>query len=166
MSRGSPSWPETAVGLAVLGLAAFVAYGASLVLTPAYAKVGPTLVPWGVAAALGVLGLLLTVAGLRGGWEREAGEGVDWRGLLWLGLGLILNLVLIDGVSVGERTIIPRAGFIISSSLMFVCTARAFGSRNPLRDAAIALVLTVVAYVGFDRLLGYKIGTGLIESLI
>ncbi len=69
--------------------------------------------------------------------------------------GLVLNVALI-GV----------AGFIIASTLLFVCTARAFGSRNVLRDGAIGFALALVSYVGFDRVLGYKIGSGLIEGLL
>ena len=49
---------------------------------------------------------------------------------------------------------------------MFVCTARAFGSDQPIRDAAIGFALAVVAYVGFDRVLGYKIGSGIVEGLL
>ena len=50
--------------------------------------------------------------------------------------------------------------------MLFVCTARAFKSTQLLRDAAIGFALALVAYVGFDRVLGYKIGSGLIERLI
>jgi putative tricarboxylic transport membrane protein len=49
---------------------------------------------------------------------------------------------------------------------MFPLVARGFGSRAPLRDALIGFVLACVSYVGFDRVLGYKIGTGIIENLI
>ncbi len=65
------------------------------------------------------------------------------------------NVILIDDI-----------GFILASTLLFLFTARAFGSRQLVRDAIIGFLLAVVAYVGFDRVLGYKIGTGLIERLI
>ena len=70
-------------------------------------------------------------------------------------LGLLVNIALIEW-----------AGFIIASTAMFPLVARGFGSRAPLRDAAIGFVLSCVSYVGFDRVLGYKIGTGFIENLI
>jgi putative tricarboxylic transport membrane protein len=50
--------------------------------------------------------------------------------------------------------------------VVFLFVALGFGSRNAPRDAAIGFALALVAYVGFDRVLGYKIGTGLIERLI
>ena len=150
------AWQDTGVGLAVLGLAALVAWQTTIIPENAiYARIGPKLFPWLTAGLLALMGGLLTIAGLRGGWEHEAGEATDWSSLAWLAAGLVLNVALIS-----------NAGFIIAASLLFVCTARAFGSTQPLRDLAIALVLAIAAYVGFDRVLGYKIGSGLIERLL
>jgi putative tricarboxylic transport membrane protein len=155
-SRRGPVWGDTAVGIAVLLLA--VIFGWQITAIPSnaiYAQVGPTVIPWIAAGMLGVLGALLTLEGLTGGWEHERPGSFDAQGLIWLLLGLVLNVTLI-GV----------AGFIIASTLLFLCTARAFGSRSTLRDAAIGFALAFISYVGFDRLLGYKIGSGLIEGLV
>jgi putative tricarboxylic transport membrane protein len=151
-----PKLDDLAVGLAVLGFALVVAYEVTEIPTPAvYAKVGPRAIPWLVAGLLGVLGALLTWQAFTGGWAHEEEHGeFDYRSLGWLGLGLALNIGLIE-----------TAGFIIASTLMFITTARAFGSVTPLRDGAIGFALAFVSYVGFDRVLGYKIGTGLIEQL-
>ena len=62
--------------------------------------------------------------------------------------------------------LIEIIGFILAGTLLFVFTAKAFGSNKLTRDALIGFALALVSYVGFDRVLGYKIGTGLIESLI
>lgn len=150
------AWQDTGVGLAVLGLAALVAWQTTIIPENAiYARIGPKLFPWLTAGLLALMGGLLTIAGLRGGWEHEHGGDTDWASLGWLAAGLVLNVALISS-----------AGFIIAASLLFVCTARAFGSTQPLRDLVIALVLAIAAYVGFDRVLGYKIGSGLIERLL
>ena len=150
------SWQDTAVGLAVVCLAGLVAWQTTVIPENAiYAKVGPKLFPWITAVMLSVMGALLTIAGLRGGWEHEPGGDTDWPSLAWLSTGLLLNV-----------TLISLAGFIIAGTILFVCTARAFESRQPLRDALIGLSLGVVAYVGFDRVLGYKIGSGFIERLL
>jgi len=151
-----PAWGATAVGLAVLTLAAVLAWQTAVIPGNAiYAQVGPKVIPWIATAMLAVLGVLLTLWGLRGGWAHEEHGPPNLQGGAWLLLGLALNVTLI-GV----------AGFIIASTLLFVCTAQAFGSRNPLRDAAIGFALALIAYVGFDRVLGYKIGSGLIEGLL
>jgi putative tricarboxylic transport membrane protein len=155
-SGSRPGWGCTAIGLAVLGLAAILAWQiAAIPANAVYAQVGPAVIPWIATGMLGVLGTLLTVQGLLGGWEHELPEGFQARGLGWMLLGLALNVTLIGVV-----------GFIIASTLLFVCTARAFRSRNMLRDALIGFAMALISYVGFDRVLGYKIGSGLIEGLL
>ncbi|MEQ1648530.1 MAG: tripartite tricarboxylate transporter TctB family protein [Hyphomicrobiaceae bacterium] len=149
-------WEDTAVGLGVLALAALVAWQTSIIPENAiYAKVGPKFFAWISAGLLAIMGAALTYEGVTGGWEHEESGETDWRSLGWLLAGLVLNVALISTL-----------GFIIAGSILFVLTARAFGSTQPLRDAAIGFALALVSYVGFDRLLGYKIGTGLIERLL
>ncbi len=152
-----PARDDVALGLAVLGFAVIVGWQTSLIpLNAIYAKVGPSIIPWMVTGMLGVLGCALTLQGLRGGWAHETEAGaLDWPSMAWLLAGLAANAALIDLI-----------GFILASTLLFTFTARAFASRQPIRDAAVGLVLALISYVGFDRLLGYKIGSGLIESLI
>ena len=134
IGRG-PAWGDTAVGVAVMAMAAVVAWQTTLIPTNAiYAQVGPKVIPWLATAMLTVLGVLLTLQGLRGGWEHEQHGEFNLPGLAWMLLGLALNVTLI-GV----------AGFIIASTLLFVCTALAFGSRNVARDAAIGFALALVA---------------------
>lgn len=155
IGRG-PAWGDAVVGVAILALAAVIGWQVTLIPTNAiYAQVGPKVIPWMATAMLAALGALLTLQGLRGGWEHEQPGAFDFWALAWLLLGLVLNVALIG-----------MAGFIIASTLLFVCTALAFGSRRILRDAAIGFVLALVSYVGFDRVLGYKIGSGLIEGLL
>ncbi len=151
-----PVWQDTAIGIGVLVLAAIVGWQTSVIPENAiYARVGPRVFPWLSTVMLTVMGALLTLQGLRGGWPHDEGGDTDWVTLSWLLAGLLLNVLLID-----------TAGFIIAGTLLFVCTARAFLSTQPLRDAAIGLTLAIVSYVGFDRVLGYKIGVGIVESLL
>ena len=144
-----------ALGVIVLGLIA--AWQTTEIQQSAYAAVGPRAFAWAASAMLVLMGALLAKDAALGGWSAESDEfgEVDWPGGLWLVGGLVANVALIDVI-----------GFILSSTLLFVFTARAFGSRQLVRDAIIGFLLAFVAYVGFDRVLGYKIGTGLIEGLI
>ena len=68
---GASARRSSRVGVLVL---AGVVYWQSAVIpvSPLYAKVGPTVVPMMTAIALAVLGVLLLVAALRGGWQSEA----------------------------------------------------------------------------------------------
>ena len=153
-------WGEAGVGLGTMLFAAIAAWQASAIPSEGVgSSVGPNVIPWVVSVMLAVFGAALVAEALLTNAapspDAEAHGIVDRRGAAWMVVGLLLNVALIE-----------YAGFIIASTLLFVCTARAFGSTQLPRDAGIGLALALVAYVGFDRLLGYKIGSGLIERFI
>lgn len=150
---------QIVLALGVLVAAAIVAQQTLVIpVSPLYAKVGPTIFPWIVVAGLGLLGLALLVRALRGGWEVDEEDltiPIDWRAMGWVLAGLVANVALI-----------APAGFILASTILFCCIARAFGSSQPVRDGLIAIVFAAVTYVGFDRVLGINIGAGLIERFL
>ncbi len=121
-----------------------------------YARVGPTVFPWAITIGLLLLGTALIVVAVTAGWNREIDETpVNPVSLGTLIAGLLLNVATID-----------FAGFIPASMILFAMTARAFGSRRSLRDVVYGLILALVAYIGFDRVLGYQIGTGPLETFL
>ncbi len=148
--------PHKLVALGVIALGLAAAWQTTLIPQVLYTTVGPSVFAWFVAGFLLVLGVLLLAAAFKGGWAADQ-EGTlsEWGSLGWVTLGLVINAGLIEWI-----------GFILASTIMFALVARGFGSRQILRDAGIGFALAVVSYVGFDRILGYKIGSGLIESLI
>jgi hypothetical protein len=154
----NPAFGETIIGIGVLVLAGVVYWQTTAIpVSPIYAKVGPTVVPYITSLCLGVLGVLLLLAALRGGWQPVEEKEVvpDRVALAWVAAGLVLNVLLIG-----------PAGFTLASILLFVCIARGFGSRAILRDAAIGAAFALIAYVGFAKTLGINIGSGLIEAPI
>ncbi|MGL4635667.1 MAG: tripartite tricarboxylate transporter TctB family protein [Beijerinckiaceae bacterium] len=142
-------------GVILLGLIA--AWQTTLIPQSAYAAVGPRAFAWGTSVMLVIMGFFLLKDAMTGGWSHETDDYgiVDWKGGLWMVAGLIANVALIEHV-----------GFILISTVLFICTAKAFGSVSLTRDAIIGFLLVFFAYVGFDRVLGYKIGSGLIERLL
>lgn len=148
---------DLGIALGIIALGIVAAWQTTEIPQSAYAAVGPRAFAWAASFMLIVMGGFLTLDAVRGGWSHETDDfgEVDWPGGLWMVGGLIANVALIDVI-----------GFILASTVLFILTARAFASRQPLRDAAIGFTLAIVAYVGFDRVLGYKIGSGLIERLI
>ncbi len=148
--------PETAMALGVIALAGLVAFGTTQIPEVAYVQVGPRIFGWIAAAGLGVMGALLLFTAVKGIWQREdPGEALDWPALATIGAGLLINIAFIETV-----------GFILTSTILFAATARAFGSRKWLRDLVIGFALTACAYVFFDKVLEYRIGSGLVEDLL
>jgi putative tricarboxylic transport membrane protein len=153
--------PDLLVGGFVVLLGALALWQTSIIPTsPIYAQVGPKAVPYVVGAGLLALGLGLLASALRGGWshgldEVQEAPPTNWRALGLLLAGLAANLVLIRPF-----------GFSIAATAQFVLVAAAFGSRRPLRDLVLALVLTLVVWFGFVELLGVNIGAGLLEGLV
>jgi putative tricarboxylic transport membrane protein len=150
--------PEFLLGIGLLACAAAVLWQTLVIpVSPMYSKVGPTVFPYMTVAGLAVLAVLLLVAAARGGWqpEEEKETPTDWKAMGFVVAGLVANAVLIQPL-----------GFTAASVVMFVLVCFGFGSRHPLRDALIALVLALAAYFGFARALGVNIGAGLIENVL
>ena len=149
---------ELVIALGVLALAGVVYWqSASIPVSPIFAKVGPTVVPYLIAAVLAALGALLVLSAVRGGWQplEEKESTPDRAALAWIAAGLAFNAVLIGPL-----------GFTLASTLMFTCVARGFGSQRPARDAALGLVMALASYFGFAKVLGINIGAGLVENAL
>lgn len=153
--------PDLLVALFVLGLGLVGFWQAGAIpVSPLYAQVGPKVVPYAVAVGMSVLGVLLVLAALRGGWSAGIAEVAEagppnLRALGLLGAGLLANLLLIG-----------PAGFSIAASAQFVLVAAAFGSRSMARDLLIALPLTLLVWFLFVQGLGVNIGAGLLEGVV
>ena len=155
--NGRESRGEIAVAGAVLALAAIILWQAGTIPSPLYAQLGPRVAPYIVGGGLTVLGAALMAAALTRRWRAEPEEdgAPDLPALAWLAGGLALNVVLIQPL-----------GFVIASTLLFAFVARAFGARNWVRSGAIGLAIALLAYFGFEKLLGIHVGAGILEGVI
>ena len=116
--------------------------------------------PYLVGGILVALGIALSAVALRGGWSGDLEEAMEapptnWRALVLLGAGLLVQLALIDWL-----------GFVIAATIQYVLVCAAFGSRRPLRDLAIGIAVTLGAYLAFSKLLGVNIGAGVLEGIL
>ena len=80
-------------------------------------------------------------------------EPVQWTPVGWLGLGIVLYLLLAE-----------RGGFVIASAGLFWCTARAFASQRPVRDAIFSVVVAACAYLLFARVLQLQLPAGVLAG--
>lgn len=147
-----------ALGLTALGVF-FVAEAQSITVSPAYSRVGPRIIPTMVGGATTLIGLALAVIAWRGGWptgdDTAESRRIDWISLGLITAGLVLQVLLLE-----------RAGFVLSSTLLFVLVAAGFHSRSFLRDGIVGLALSAAAYVGFTRGLGLTLPPGVLQGLL
>ena len=83
---------QLAMGIAAVVVAALLAYGAAHIPSDAgYAGVGPDFLPWLVAGALGLCGVMLILEVRSGGYRNmEEPSGAprgDWHALAWVSAG-------------------------------------------------------------------------------
>ncbi|NMF87929.1 tripartite tricarboxylate transporter TctB family protein [Aromatoleum petrolei] len=147
---------ELLISLALLALGSFVVFETQgIAETQGYSQVGPRLFPYLIGTGLTLCGTWLAWQALSGGWrampdEAETHAAPDRMGFLLISAGVVLHMVLIGW-----------AGFILASTLLFVLVARGFGSTKPVRDVAIAAVLSTIVYFLFTQALGLSLPAGL-----
>jgi len=140
-----------ALGLALL--AAVLVWDASQIQSSTTYGMGPQAMPVVIAIGLGLLAIGNLYDALRG--NLPARESADWKAVLLIlaGLALLISIIGLGG------------GFILATSALFVTTSAAFGRRAILADCAIALVLTTLIYLAFDKLLTLSLPAGPLERL-
>ena len=141
-----------AIAALLLALAAVIFLDARSLPSATYG-VGPQAMPVLVAGGLLLLAIGNAVLALRG--DFPAREDYDPKALLLIlgGLAALIAIIGLDG------------GFIPATAVLFVATASAFGRRAILTDFAIGLVLAVVVYLMFAKLLSLSLPMGPIERL-
>ncbi len=144
------------LGFLVIAIGAFWIFGAALLpQTSTYAKVGPGLFVTAAGVGLIGLGLLLLVQIARGEkFESQDAEDIAAdKPTDWLALGTALLAAAVPLYTM------KRFGFVVTATLVFALTARAFASRRLLFDLAIGFVIAAGAWYGFS-LLGVNLGDG------
>jgi putative tricarboxylic transport membrane protein len=152
------SGAEIALSLGVVAMGIGVAaVTATLPSEGGYAGIGPNFIPAVVAAGIILLGVWLSIEAFAGGWRKreEPAERFEPRPFLWISAGLFAHMALIGW-----------AGFVIAGTVLFACVARGFGSRRFVRDTAIALILTVVIYLFFVKLLNVNLPAGWLSPIL
>ena len=145
-------------GLILAGLAVLIAWNTfNMRISPSYARVGPQVFPYFTAAALAIAGVCVFLQALRGHPGRLAADTdqTDWKALIAISIGFLFEILFIKSL-----------GFILSSSVLFLAIALAFGSRKYLRDIVVALLLCTGAYLVFTKLLNLQLPAGILKGLI
>ena len=124
-----------------------------MMVTAAYARVGPTTFPYVIAAGLAILAVGTALSALRGGFPERDPERLG--PIVWIVGGLVLQLLLLK-----------PAGFSIATGLLFALTAKGFG-RGPLwLTIPTGIVFALVIWLIFTQLLTLSLPAGPLESLV
>lgn len=136
------------------GLAAVLVWDARGLQSVAMYGMGPEAMPIVVATGLALLAIGNFIDALRGNLPaRESADPVPVL-LILVGLALLIAVIGFGG------------GFILATSALFVTTSAAFGRRAILDDSIIALVMSTLIYLVFDRLLTLSLPAGPLERLL
>jgi putative tricarboxylic transport membrane protein len=145
---------EFLISLALIALGSFVVYETQTIAeTQSATQIGPRLFPYIIGAGLTICGGVLGWEAISGGWRNvpldQPHDAPDWIAFLVISAGIIVQMVLIGW-----------GGFIIATALLFVLIARGFGSRKPVRDIVIGVVLCTAVFFLFTFGLGLKLPAG------
>ncbi|MCA6099223.1 MULTISPECIES: tripartite tricarboxylate transporter TctB family protein [Bradyrhizobium] len=142
------------IAAALAGLAAVLVWDASKLPSTTMYGMGPEAMPVVIAIGLVILAIGNLIDALRGNLPPR--ESMDPKPV-WLIIGGLALLIAIIGLG---------GGFILATSALFVTTSAAFGRRAVLVDTAIALVITTLIYLAFDKLLTLSLPAGPLERLL
>ena len=142
------------IAIALAALAGVLVWDSRQLQTTTMYGMGPEVMPVVIAVGLGILAIGNLIDALRG--NLPARESADPKAVLLIlgGLALLIGIIGFGG------------GFILATSALFVTTSTAFGRRAILVDTAIALVMTTLIYLAFDRLLTLSLPAGPLERLL
>ncbi|MFD1718087.1 tripartite tricarboxylate transporter TctB family protein [Georgenia deserti] len=119
--------------------------------------VGPAFYPT-ILLVLGyVLAALLILAYVRRPEpvERDAHTTYsDWAALAWCVGGFAVFAALLNVL-----------GWILAAAVLFWCVARGIGSKRPLFDITLALLVSSIVYLAFAVLLGLNLPSGVLGGL-
>ena len=145
---------EFALSLGLIALGSFIIFETQgIAEAQSYSGVGPRLFPYLIGVGLTLCGAVLGWQAVSGGWRHlpidDNHAAPDWMAFGVVSAGILLHMMLI-----------AWAGFILASALLFVLIARGFGSKRPLRDAIIALLLATIVFLVFTQGLGLNLPAG------
>jgi putative tricarboxylic transport membrane protein len=143
-----------AIALGLIAIAIIIALDVRRLEVSSTYGLGPEAMPTVVAIGLALLGIANLIMAWRG--DLPARESADPKAIALI-LGGLAALIAIIGLG---------GGFIIATAVLFAATAAAFGRRALLVDVGIGLILGLVIFLLFDKLLTLSLPTGPIERLL
>lgn len=149
-----PDIAGLAIAAGLLVLAAVILWDTERLTLSAVYGLGPKAAPYVVAGGLVLLAVGNSISAWRGALPER--EPYDPYALLLIlgGLAALIAIVTLGG------------GFIIAVAVLFTATSAAFGRRALGIDALLGLLLGLLIYLAFDKLLTLSLPAGPLERLL
>jgi putative tricarboxylic transport membrane protein len=159
--RGRFAVSELVVGLLLLAAAGVIFFDAQRLPPPPAYGMGPASVPQLIAAGMALLGAITIAAaffrrGAANSGEDEEGGPIDVGAVVVILVSLVTLIAL---MTLG-------GGFMLGCTVLFAGTAWAFGRRALVADVVIGLVLSLLIYAVFTKLLTLSLPEGPLERLV
>jgi putative tricarboxylic transport membrane protein len=154
METRKPDRAGMAIAVFLLAVAAVIAWDSTtLQLAPTYG-LGPKMMAYVVAAGMAVIGLANLIMAWQGGFPERESYDPKAVALILGGFAALIAIIAFGG------------GFIVATAVLFAATAAAFGRKAVHIDLIIGLVLGVVVYLLFDKVLTLSLPAGPLERLM
>jgi putative tricarboxylic transport membrane protein len=142
------------IALTLLLLAGLVWWDMTSLQISSVYGLGPKAMPIIVSVGLAILAIGNAILAFRGDLPER--ETLDWTpiALILGGLAALIVLIWIGG------------GFMLGTAILFATTSTAFGRRAFITDFVIGLVIAVLIYFLFSKLLTLSLPAGPLERLI
>lgn len=149
-----PDRAGMAIAIFLLAVAAVIAWDSTtLQLAPTYG-LGPKMMAYVVATGMAVIGIANLIMAWQGGFPERESYDPKAVALILGGFAALIAIIAFGG------------GFIVATAVLFAATAAAFGRKAVHIDLIIGLVLGVVVYLVFDKVLTLSLPAGPIERLL
>lgn len=154
--------------LAVIGLGAVSLIGASQVRTPGgYTAVGAHVMPAAVGVGLVAIGVVLLLrATIQPDLDHARRITTEAAASHVRTAALALGVLVLYALVLGPVASLPSLGYIPATSIFLPVAARVLGSRSPLRDLAVGILVSVVVYLAFTEFLGVRLPAGILEPIL
>lgn len=163
-ATGKASGDKAQFGLVVLlaALGAYAIYDATTLNVGFADPVGPRVFPYVIGSALLVLAVLLGIATARGDrGEPEAGEDIDLDHRPDMVTVLKLISILVFNIAT-----IDFLGWAVTGAVLFAGCAWALGSRTPVRDSVIGILMSVGTWYFFYSGLDVPLSPGILDGIL
>jgi putative tricarboxylic transport membrane protein len=147
---------------AITGLGLLAIVGATQVGSGAgYVAVSPAVMPAVVGGGLVALGtVLLLRATVRPDLDLARHITAEAAVTDWRTTSLTLAAL------VGYAFTLGVLGYVLATTWFIPVVGRILGSRRPVRDLVVGVVLGIVVYIGFTQFLGVRLPAGLLDPIL